>query len=92
MGAVMGSKNLKAVVVHGTKDLPAHDPEKLKELGRKGFQVITGKDNYKFWKRQGTMATVEWCQEANTLPTYNFREGIFEYAPPRRSTATPWRR
>ena len=80
MGAVMGSKNLKAVVVHGTKDLPAHDPEKLKELGRKGFQVITGKDNYKFWKRQGTMATVEWCQEANTLPTHNFREGIFEYA------------
>ena len=81
MGAVMGSKNLKAVVVHGTKELLAHDPEKIKELGRKGFQVITGKDNYKFWKRQGTMATVEWCQEANTLPTHNFREGIFDYAP-----------
>jgi len=81
MGAVMGSKNLKAVVVHGTKDLPAHNPERLSELGRKGFQVITGKDNYKFWKRQGTMATVEWCQEAGTLPTHNFREGVFDYAP-----------
>ena len=90
MGAVMGSKNLKAVVVHGTKDLPAHDPAKLKELGRKGFQVITGKDNYKFWKRQGTMATVEWCQEANTLPTTTSGR---EYSiTPRRSTATPWRR
>ena len=81
MGAVMGSKNLKAVVIHGTKDLPAHDAKRLTELGRKGFQVITGKDNYKFWKRQGTMATVEWCQEAGTLPTHNFREGVFDYAP-----------
>ncbi len=81
MGAVMGSKNLKALVIRGTKELPAHDPEKLKELGQKGYQVIMKKDNYKFWKRQGTMATVEWCQEAGTLPTHNFREGVFDMAP-----------
>ncbi|MCW3979071.1 MAG: aldehyde ferredoxin oxidoreductase family protein [Candidatus Bathyarchaeota archaeon] len=81
MGAVMGSKNLKALVIRGTKELPAHDPGKLKELGQKGYQVIMKKDNYKFWKRQGTMATVEWCQEAGTLPTHNFREGVFDMAP-----------
>jgi aldehyde:ferredoxin oxidoreductase len=81
MGAVMGSKNLKALVIHGTKELPAHDPAKLKELGQEGFQAILKKDNYKFWKRQGTMATVEWCQEAGTLPTHNFREGVFDRAP-----------
>jgi len=80
MGAVMGSKNLKAIVIHGTGEIPAHDPAKLKELGQKGFQSILKKDNYKFWKRQGTMATVEWCQEANTLPTHNFREGTFDFA------------
>jgi len=81
MGAVMGSKNLKAVVIHGTKELPAHDPEKLRRLGQEGYQQILKKDNYKWWKRQGTMATVEWCQEAGTLPTYNFREGVFDRAP-----------
>ena len=80
MGAVMGSKNLKAVVIHGTGEIPAYDPAKLKELGQKGFQSILKKDNYKFWKRQGTMATIEWCQEANTLPTHNFREGTFDFA------------
>ena len=80
MGAVMGSKNLKAVVIRGTKELPTHDPEKLKELGKLGFDIIPKKDNYKWWKRQGTMATVEWCQEAGTLPTHNFREGVFDYA------------
>ncbi|UCD44929.1 MAG: aldehyde ferredoxin oxidoreductase family protein [Candidatus Bathyarchaeota archaeon] len=81
MGAVMGSKNLKALVIHGTKELPAQEPGKLKGLGQKGFQDILVKDNYKFWKRQGTMATVEWCQEANTLPTWNFKEGVFDCAP-----------
>jgi aldehyde:ferredoxin oxidoreductase len=71
----MGSKNLKALVIRGTKELPAHDSEKLKELGQEGFQEILKKDNYKFWKRQGTMFTVEWCQEAGTLPTHNLRRG-----------------
>ena len=80
MGAVMGSKNLKAVVIHGTGEIPAHNPAKLKELGQKGFQSILKKDYYKLWKRQGTMATIEWCQEANTLPTHNFREGVFDFA------------
>lgn len=80
MGAVMGSKNLKALVFHGTRELPAADPSRLKELGREGYQAILGKDRYGFWKRQGTMATVEWCQEHSTLPTYNFREGVFDEA------------
>jgi len=80
MGAVMGSKNIKAIVLHGTGELPAADEEKLKELGREGFREIPNKDNYRFWKRQGTMATVEWCQNAGTLPTRNFSEGIFESA------------
>jgi len=80
MGAVMGSKNLKALVLHGTRDLPLADPGRLRELGQEGYQAILGKDNYGFWKRQGTMATVEWCQEHGTLPTHNFREGVFDDA------------
>ncbi len=80
MGAVMGSKNLKALVVHGTKELAAQDPEGLRKLGQEGFQTILEKSNYKWWKRQGTMATVEWCQEHGTLPTHNFQEGVFDEA------------
>ncbi len=80
MGAVMGSKNLKALVFHGTKELPAINPSKLKEMGQESYRAILKKDNYKFWKRQGTMATVEWCQEHSTLPTHNFREGVFDEA------------
>jgi len=80
MGAVMGSKNLKALVIRGTGELTAANPSELKELGQEGYRAILGKDNYKFWKKQGTMATVEWCQEHSTLPTHNFREGLFDGA------------
>jgi len=80
MGAVMGSKNLKAIVVEGSKTILAADPEKLKALGKEAYREILKKPNYDFWKRQGTMATIEWSQENSVLPTQNFREGVFDEA------------
>ena len=44
MGAVMGSKNLKAVVIKGTGTIPAADPNKLRDLGKKGYDEIKGKE------------------------------------------------
>jgi aldehyde:ferredoxin oxidoreductase len=80
MGAVMGSKNLKAVVFVGSADLSAAYPEEMKELGSSGYREILTKPNYAFWKRQGTMSTIEWSQENGVLPTRNYHEGVFEKA------------
>jgi aldehyde:ferredoxin oxidoreductase len=80
MGAVMGSKNLKAVVFEGSNDLPAAYPKEMKELSAAGYREILTKPNYAFWKQQGTMSTVEWSQENSALPTFNFREGVFDKA------------
>jgi len=80
IGAVMGSKNLKAVVIIGSGDLPAAYPKELKKLGVEAYREILTKPPYAFWKRQGTMMTVEWSQENSVLPTYNYREGVFEKA------------
>ena len=80
MGAVMGSKNLKAVVVKGTGKIPVFDEEKVRELGKEGYGEIKGKENYDFWIRQGTMQVFEWCNENSCLPTYNFREGTFRFS------------
>ncbi|MBX5320849.1 MAG: aldehyde ferredoxin oxidoreductase family protein [Candidatus Bathyarchaeota archaeon] len=80
MGAVMGSKNLKAVVIIGSGDLPAAYSKDLKELGAETYREILTKPNYTFWKRQGTMMTIEWSQENSVLPTHNFNEGVFEDA------------
>ncbi len=78
IGAVMGSKNLKAVVIRGTKEIPAARRDELLELGRQGYLAVRDADAYAFWMRQGTMMTVEWCQKNGTLPTFNFREGVFD--------------
>ncbi len=80
MGAVMGSKNLKALVVMGSGILPAADPKEMKELGAEAYREVLRKPDYAFWKRQGTMMTIEWSQENSVLPTYNYREGVFEKA------------
>ncbi len=80
MGAVMGSKNLKAVAIKGTQEISAADPDELKRLGTDAHREILDKSNYDFWKRQGTMATIEWSQENSVLPTNNFREGVFDEA------------
>jgi len=80
MGAVMGSKSLKAVVFEGSSDLPVAHPKEMKELGAEGYREVLAKPSYAFWKRQGTMSTVEWSQENSVLPTFNYREGVFDKA------------
>jgi len=80
MGAVMGSKNLKAVAIRGTKTIPVKDAKAVKTLGLEAYREILAKPNYDFWKRQGTMSVVEWSQGNSVLPTQNFREGVFDEA------------
>jgi aldehyde:ferredoxin oxidoreductase len=80
MGAVMGSKNLKAVVVEGTMSIPLANPDEMKRLAVDGYKELLTKPLYSFWKRQGTMSTVEWSQENSCLPTFNFRQGVFNKA------------
>ncbi len=80
MGAVMGSKKLKAVVIKGTGNVSNFDENKLKEISKKGYEEIKGKESYGFWMKQGTMQAFEWCNENACLPTYNYREGVFEFS------------
>ncbi|MGQ9530614.1 MAG: aldehyde ferredoxin oxidoreductase family protein [Candidatus Bathycorpusculaceae bacterium] len=79
IGAVMGSKKLKAVVFKGTMEIPLADPEGYKKLVSDAYADIKSRDYYGFWIRQGTMATIDWANENSVLPTYNFKEGIFEF-------------
>ncbi len=80
MGAVMGSKNLKAVIFIGSNELPSADAKEIKDLGDEAYREVLAKPNYVFWKRQGTMSTIEWSQENSVLPTCNYREGVFKKA------------
>lgn len=82
LGAVFGAKNLKAVAVRGSQRYQeiAHDPESLRELGRKIARRV--RDNPQSWELQyrGTPGLVEPLNSAGMLPTRNFRQGAFEGA------------
>ncbi|ADI32364.1 aldehyde ferredoxin oxidoreductase family protein [Staphylothermus hellenicus] len=79
MGAVMGFKKVKAIVIKGTRNPPIADEKKLRELSEASYKEVLSKENYDFWIRQGTMATIVWSNENSVLPTMNFREGVWEY-------------
>ncbi|MFN7106528.1 MAG: aldehyde ferredoxin oxidoreductase C-terminal domain-containing protein, partial [Pyrobaculum sp.] len=78
MGAVMGSKKLKAVVIKGRGEVPLADKSTYQKLAVEAVREGSSSQSYGFWMRQGTNATVEWAQEASVLPAYNFSEGQFD--------------
>ncbi|MEM1583654.1 MAG: aldehyde ferredoxin oxidoreductase family protein [Nitrososphaerota archaeon] len=80
MGAVMGSKNLKAIVVKGSGEVKVADPERLRDVARRFQKQILESPTYDVFRRQGTMLTIEWANNAEALPTYNFQKSKYEYA------------
>jgi aldehyde:ferredoxin oxidoreductase len=80
MGAVMGSKNLRAVAVRGRRryQTMAHDPDTLMKLGRKLAKGV--RENPLSWdlQQRGTPGIVEPLNVSGILPTRNFRQGAFE--------------
>ena len=80
MGAVMGSKNLKAIVIEGTSQILLADPDEMKKLAADGYRDVLSKPLYPFWKKQGTMSTVEWSQENSALPSFNYSQAVFDMA------------
>ncbi len=79
VGAVMGSKNLKAVVVRGTRKVPLWHPEEMtassqavrREVGR---DVKQGSSLHEY----GTAYVPPVTSELGILPTRNFQTGVFE--------------
>ncbi len=80
MGAVMGSKNLKAITVTGNgqtcKTAPAN-PALLEQLTKTAREYIernlfTGT----LYKQYGTLTNVRLCNEGKILPVRNFSEGM----------------
>ena len=80
IGAVMGSKKLKAVVVKGTKKPELFDPDTYRKIAAQALIDIKKSPMYDPWMRQGTMMTIQWANQNSVLPTHNFREGVFEHA------------
>ncbi|MFQ5433713.1 MAG: aldehyde ferredoxin oxidoreductase family protein [Anaerolineae bacterium] len=80
VGAVMGSKNLKGVVVQGKKEPLMADIEGMKKLSR-DMQIEVGTDAKKSSLRiYGTPYVPSVTNELGILPTNNFQTGKFDGA------------
>jgi aldehyde:ferredoxin oxidoreductase len=81
-GAVMGSKNLKAVGVKGSGELKLADPDKFNEVAL-AARVDLSKDpeGMKLYKT-GTAGGMEIINELGAFPSYNFKIGKVEDAYP----------
>lgn len=85
LGAVMGTKGLKAIVLDdtGAPGVTPKDPEAFREAQRKLAQAIMAHDVTKkggALNSFGTSVLVNILNEAGGLPTNNFRSGVFEGA------------
>jgi len=87
IGAVMGSKNLKAVAVRGTKKIPVADERKLRELTKEAHESVKSP---KAWgwtparvegvSADGTARAVESLEKMGGLPIRNWTAGTFPEA------------
>lgn len=78
LGAVMGSKKLRAVAVRGSEPLPVADKEKMRQLARSVVQ--DNRDMIAGFQAEGTAGSVPYLNAIGGLPTRNFQRGDFEEA------------
>ncbi|NIO29770.1 MAG: aldehyde:ferredoxin oxidoreductase [Candidatus Latescibacteria bacterium] len=79
-GCVMGSKNLKAVAVRGSRqpDVAMHKRFlELLEESRKGFEGTPSTEN---WRRYGTGSALIWASDIGAQAVKNYREGTYIHA------------
>jgi len=82
MGAVMASKNLKAVAVRGTKKVELADSKSLTAMNRIGPKAIPENGDMDGLAKYGTAVVVLFNNTIGTLPTRNYNEGQFESCDP----------
>ena len=81
VGAVMGSKKLKALVAKGTKSIGVHDKERLRVAVERSRRLIKKNGvTDKSLPVYGTPVLVSVVNELGMLPTHNFQEGTFNDA------------
>ncbi len=80
LGAVMGSKNLKAIAVSGKGSVAIHDTKAYGSIYQTLYDRVVRSDEMKKYHELGTPANVLPLNAIRGLPTRNFTQGFFENA------------
>ena len=79
VGAVMGSKNVKAIALSGDRETSVADPEQVEAIAavlrRRSLGSLTDK-----YRHIGTVANLAVFNRLGTLPTRNFQQATFDEA------------
>lgn len=77
VGAIMGAKNLKAIVVRGSRDIPVHNLDGLIEEAEKAFSYMRNHSFFEMWQQEGLMNVMEYANETGILPVHNFKDATY---------------
>ena len=80
LGAVMGSKNLKAIAVQGTKPIPIANEERFGPLRRKANIALRNDMLTLAFREVGTASATEYWEHLGMMPKKYFSAGVFEGA------------
>ncbi|MFP3255415.1 MAG: aldehyde ferredoxin oxidoreductase N-terminal domain-containing protein, partial [Thermoplasmata archaeon] len=81
LGAVMGSKKLKAIAVKGTKKIKPYDESGFKEVIKKWVNIIKDHPNTQLDMKYGTGEFYAWMNtQMGTFPSRNWQQGYFQKA------------
>ncbi len=78
VGAVMGSKNLKAIAVHGTRGVPIRDAAAFRAVVAAGHKALAESERRQELSQTGTSRMAMVANAFGTLPTRNNRDVQFE--------------
>jgi aldehyde:ferredoxin oxidoreductase len=78
LGAVMGSKLLKAIAVRGTKEIPVKDPERIRNILRRIYPQIMSFPTTQIFASYGTSGELLMLHHYGDVPIKNFRMGKWE--------------
>ncbi len=80
LGAVMGSKKLKGIVVEEKGTVEIKNKEKYNEILKEYSEVVLNAPTSVSYKTLGTAATVRTTNDLTGLPVTNFKGAKFEHA------------
>ena len=81
VGAVLGSKRIKAIAVRGTGSLPVFDFKEAFAAGKDAYRKVAAKPGFTEWTPEGTAGITNWANEMGVFPTRNFQDVVFRPLP-----------
>ena len=77
IGALMGSKNLKAIAVHGVNAVPVFDMTKYAPLRSEANRALKQDNDSKIIHELGTAGVANYAEYLGSMPAKYFSQGAF---------------